>query len=95
MKTRIYSKNVDSKLKLAMHAMCEFALARLDVSKRIRKNLSKKVPQKKLHPEKPQNAIFGQTDFSGCNFFGGTFFEKKFPIRFFHIKWHQKITTHF
>ena len=40
MKIRIYSKGVDSKLKLAMHAMCEFALARLDVSKRIRKNLS-------------------------------------------------------
>ena len=40
MKTRIYSKNVDSKLKLALPAMCEFALARLDVSKRIRKNLS-------------------------------------------------------
>ena len=40
MKIRIHSKNVDSKLKLAMHAMCEFALARLDVSKRIRKNLS-------------------------------------------------------
>ena len=40
MKIRIHSKYVDSKLKLAMHAMCEFALARLDVSKRIRKNLS-------------------------------------------------------
>jgi len=40
MKIRIHSKNIDSKLKLAMHAMCEFALARLDVSKRIRKNLS-------------------------------------------------------
>ena len=40
MKTRIYSKHVDSKLKLAMHAMCEFALARLNVSTRIRKNLS-------------------------------------------------------
>ena len=40
MKIRIHSKNIDKKLKLAMHAMCEFALARLDVSKRIRKNLS-------------------------------------------------------
>ena len=40
MKVKIHSKYVDAKLKAAMHAMCSYALARLEVSPRIIKNLN-------------------------------------------------------
>ena len=40
MKVKIYSKNVDSNLKMAMHAMTEFVLSKLGISNRIRNNLN-------------------------------------------------------
>ena len=40
MNIKIHSRHVDNKLKVAMHAMCEFALARLQISNRLRNNLN-------------------------------------------------------
>jgi len=40
MRIRIYSRNLDKKLKVAMYAMTEFAMARLVPSKKLRDNIS-------------------------------------------------------
>ena len=40
MKIKVYSRNVDFKLKAAIHSMCGYALARLGISSRITKNLN-------------------------------------------------------
>ena len=40
MRIRIYSRNIDKKLKVAMYAMTEFAMARLVPSKKLRDNIS-------------------------------------------------------
>ena len=40
MKVRIYSRNIDSRLKVALYAMTEFAMATLIPSKRLRDNIS-------------------------------------------------------
>ena len=40
MKVRIYSRNIDSRLKVALYAMTEFAMATLIPSKKLRDNIS-------------------------------------------------------
>ena len=40
MRIKIYSRNIDKKLKVAMYAMTEFAMARLVPSKKLRDNIS-------------------------------------------------------
>ena len=40
MKVKIHSKHINPKLKAAVHAMCEWSLARMGVSSRIRNNLN-------------------------------------------------------
>jgi hypothetical protein len=40
MRIRIYSRNIDKKLKVAMYAMTEFAMAKLVPSKKLRDNIS-------------------------------------------------------
>ena len=40
MEIKIHSRNIDKKLKVAMYAMTEFAMARLVPSERLRNNVS-------------------------------------------------------
>ena len=40
MKIKVHARNIDSKLKIALYAMTEFAMARLVPSKRLRNNVS-------------------------------------------------------
>jgi len=40
MKIKVHARNIDTKLRLALFAMTEFALARLIPSRRLRNNLS-------------------------------------------------------
>jgi hypothetical protein len=40
MKIKVYTRNIDSRLKIALYAMTEFAMSRLVPSNRLRKNIS-------------------------------------------------------
>ncbi|SVD67729.1 uncharacterized protein METZ01_LOCUS420583, partial [marine metagenome] len=40
MEVKIHARNIDNKLKVALYAMTEFAMARLVPSKRLRNNVS-------------------------------------------------------
>ncbi len=50
MEIKVHARNIDSKLKIALYAMTEFAMARLIPSKRLRNNVSINI-HLKLHDE--------------------------------------------
>ena len=46
MEIKVHARNIDSKLKIALYAMAEFAMAKLVPSKRLRNNVSINIHQK-------------------------------------------------
>ena len=59
MKIKIHARNIDTKLRVALYAMTEFALARLIPSRRLRNNLSINIHLK--HHEHGGEAIMSET----------------------------------